>query len=147
MLKALIIAAALSAAVPAHAKMVCGPRNDLGIQVCSDEDVTQQTWINLYCTAHPTDADCAALGWHYKSDDPVDQKIDQHEVAEFCAANPTFARCVSPFEFQRRKATATRPECPPDAVTADCVISGNPRTHECPPGYSWVDSMQACNDD
>lgn len=153
MLKALIIAAALSAAVPAHAKMVCGPRNDLGIQSCSDEDETQKQWVQLYCTAHPTDPDCAALGWHYKSDDPVDQKIDQHEVAEFCAANPTFARCVSPFEVQRREQrenhepTATRPECPAGTITADCVISPKPGTHECPAGYSWVESMQACNDD
>ena len=76
-------------------------------------------------------------------------------VAEFCAANPTFARCVSPFEVQRRKqrenyeptTTTTRPECPAGVVTADCVIKPKPGTHECPAGYSWVDSMQACNDD
>lgn len=42
---------------------------------------------------------------------------------------------------------AARPECPAGTITADCVISPKPGTHECPPGYRWVDSMQACNDD
>jgi hypothetical protein len=145
MKSAFVIAAVLLSAAPAYAKMVCTP-NPLAPSVgqsCVDKDVMRETWVKLYCSYHPGDPNCAALGYHPASSDPIDQAVDRRLVDHFCAANPTLERCISPFP----QAAATREECPPGAITANCVILPKPGTHKCPAGYSWDETMKACNDD
>jgi hypothetical protein len=162
MIAAVAISAALSTA-SAYAKMVCHDVPGLGAtpnsppvmnQVCEDKEAGQQQWIGLYCNYHPADPNCAALGYRSSSSDPIDQAVDRRLVDHFCAANPTLQRCISPFTFIPRGKTepvvapaATREACPPDAITANCVILPRPGTHKCPAGYSWDETMKACNDD
>jgi hypothetical protein len=169
MLKTMIATVAVGAALstaPTYAKMVCHDVPGLGAtpnsppvinQVCEDKEAGQQQWIALYCSYHPADSNCAALGYRSTSADPIDQAVDRRLVDHFCAANPTLSRCISPFTFIPRGKTepvaqpvapsATREECSPDNITANCVILPKLGTHECPAGYSWDESMKACNDD
>jgi hypothetical protein len=148
MLKSALAAAVIAAAVagPAHAKMVCTP-NPLAPSVgqsCVDKDVERATWVKLYCSYHPGDLNCAALGYRAAASDPIDQAVDRRLVDHFCAANPTLERCISPFPHAVAPA---REECAGGNITANCVILPKPGTHKCPAGYSWDESMKACNDD
>jgi hypothetical protein len=155
MKSAFVVAAVLLSAAPAYAKMVCHNVPGLGAtpnsppvvnQVCEDKEVEQQQWTKLYCSYHPGDPNCAALGYRAAASDPIDQAVDRRLVEHFCAANPTLERCISPFPHAVAPA-ATREECPPGVITANCVILPKPGTHKCPAGYSWDETMKACNDD
>lgn len=103
MTRALLIAAALCAvAATAQAKMECHPNPydpSLG-QSCSDPDAQREGWVKLFCTYHPSESHCAALGYRPASADPVDQRVDQRLVDHACAANPGILRCVSPWGQQ-----------------------------------------------
>jgi hypothetical protein len=107
---ALVFVAAIAAA-PASAKMVChdtfsdGPNGTKfkNGESCGDQEALDRGWITLYCTHHPSDPDCMALGYHYASSDPIDQRVDQRFVDHFCATQPNSSRCMSPFTFWRRQ--------------------------------------------
>lgn len=100
------VVALLAVAGSASAKMVC-EQTAIG-QSCVDKEGIQADWIRLYCGYHPGDPDCQALGYKWASADPVDQAVDRRLTEHFCAANPTLARCQSPFEFERRKAAGAQ---------------------------------------
>ena len=64
------------------------------------DDVIREQWIAGYWSYHPDDPDCAALGYHWLATDAVDQAVDRRLNERYCAAHPTLARCVSPFDQQ-----------------------------------------------
>lgn len=97
MIRAAIVAAALIAAAPALAAMRCAVDPDYGTKYCEDREAMQREHVALFCRFHPTDANCQKLGWHPTTNDPVEQAVDRRLVEHFCAANPTLARCISPF--------------------------------------------------
>jgi hypothetical protein len=75
-----------------------------GQPVRAESEGVRQQWVQLYCGYHPADADCKAAGWGPTTDDPIAAAVDARMIEHFCAANPTLARCISPFEFDRKKA-------------------------------------------
>lgn len=100
----LVVAAALLLAVaaPASAKMVC-TRIPMG-ESCVDKEGLHADHVRLYCLFHAGDPECKALGYRFRSDDLVEQKVDQRLIDIACAANPTLMRCVSPFAVARYRA-------------------------------------------